>query len=236
MDGGSRHYETIWQSGVGQRRERLERGLSADAAARCGEEVPLQTRRIDVDLRLQFNPYYVRSRSGPAGGPQCWTISISSECRTRPSANRNPAASFDITARRAHSDRDTPGHASFSVPYPRRISSGSSTARRSRSCDPAEPFILCTATSMTRCSTKSDPSVRRHAGVTDHQSAQRAAPLAPPDHVLADPISPTSRLGTFPPRYHRGLNRTTGHWYTAALLESTAPPDHKLVGLQHSAG
>ena len=32
------------------------------------------------------------------------------------------------------------------------------------------------------------------------------------------------------------LNRTTQHWYTAALPESPPPPDHELVGLQNSAG
>ena len=36
------------------------------------------------------------------------------------------------------------------------------TASRSRSCDSAEPFICCTATSTTRCSIKSGLSVRRH--------------------------------------------------------------------------
>jgi len=48
------------------------------------------------------------------------------------------------------------------VPYPRRISSGSSTASRLQSCDSAEPFIHCPATSTTRCSIKSGLSVRRH--------------------------------------------------------------------------
>ena len=31
------------------------------------------------------------------------------------------------------------------------------------------------------------------------------------------------------------LNRTTQHWYTAALFESLPPPDHELVGLQCGA-
>ena len=32
------------------------------------------------------------------------------------------------------------------------------------------------------------------------------------------------------------LNRTTQHWYTAALLESPTSPDQFMVGLQKSAG